>query len=91
MEKLKENWQVIIFTMLITLVGSMLLSWATMRGSKIENAASVEYVDKGDAKLEAKIDTKADKDDLNAVIEDVRYTREKTDDIYKILIEEKNN
>ena len=56
MEKIKESWQVIVFTMLITLIGSTFLSYATIRNSKVDNAASIDYVDKGDEKLDCKIE-----------------------------------
>jgi hypothetical protein len=64
----------------------MSASWAVNRNSKISNAASIEYVDEKD-ELKEEIEKKADKEDLEKAIDDIEYTRKKTDDIYKILIE----
>ena len=100
MEKVKENWQLVVFTMFITIIGNMTLSSYVSDKSNINNAASKHYVDSKDSlmfktlinadqKIINKLEYKADKDDVDKVIRDVNYTRDKVDKIYMLLIEQK--
>jgi len=46
MGKIKDNWQLAVFTLLITIVGSGIWTYFQNRDSKINQGATVEYVDK---------------------------------------------
>lgn len=97
---MKENWQLIVFTMFITIIGNMIFSSYTSDRKAINNGATKHYVDlrdsliiksltKSDNNIINKLDNKADKDDVDKVIRDVNYTRDKVDKIYMLLIEQK--
>ena len=67
MGKIKDNWQIVVFTMFITILGNMLFSSFIRHDDNVRNAASIEYVDKQDTelravdlKLELELETKAD-------------------------------
>jgi hypothetical protein len=70
MEKLRDNWIVVVFTMIVTMAGTLALNSFTQRQSEISNAAPVDYVDKRDLVLQKQIDKKADKED----IKDMKHT-----------------
>lgn len=99
---MKENWQLVVFTMFITIVGNMIFSSYSSDRRAISSGASKHYVDSRDSlilksltnadnSILNKLDYKADKDDVDKVISDVNYTREKVDKIYLLLIEQKND
>ena len=100
MGKIKDNWQIVVFTMILTIIGNIAFSSFTSSKNDIKNAASKDYVDmnddkiirnmnKADDNLQTQINKKADKDDVQKVIDDVNYTRDKVDKIYLLLIKNK--
>lgn len=58
MGKIKENWQVILFTAFMTMLFSGLLTIWVNRESKVSSAASTEYVDKKHGEQKIYIDEK---------------------------------
>lgn len=56
MGKIKENWQIIVFTAFITMIFSVMLTFWTNRESKLSGAASEEYVEKTNNDLKTYID-----------------------------------
>jgi hypothetical protein len=80
MGKIKDNWQIVVFTMIFTIIGNMIVSGFTSDKTDLKNKADKEYVDKADINLQNQID-KGD--------ENMTYVRGKVDDIYLLLIENK--
>lgn len=71
MGKFKENWQIVLFASVISLLSAYFLNKIQARDSHIDNAASTQYVDERDnkiitqfstedAKLQKQINEKAD-------------------------------
>lgn len=89
---------VLIAPILVSLISAKIID----RDKDFKSMAPIEYVDKANTKqdiacekamshIETELDKKADKDDVDKVISDVNYTREKVDKIYLLLIEQKND
>jgi len=91
MGKIKENWLVLVLAMLLTLVGNMAFYSIKNTDVTLKNAASRDYVDKGDAKLDAKIDKqgkgleekKADKATVKEIQETLKIIDGRIYDIWK--------
>lgn len=76
MKKIGDNWQLIVFTMLISVLGSGCISWIT----KTNNAASVDYVDKKDIVIVQEF-KQADKYLISEIKDKERDSRKRDDDI----------
>jgi hypothetical protein len=90
--KLRENWLVLLFSATLTVFGLIVFSSWNYRAEAARGAASLEYVDKENGeqnvvinKLDNRIDTKADKDDVESLHIDVREIRTTQLEIYKLL------
>lgn len=83
MGKIKENWQIVVFTMLITLAGSLFISWIADRSTHIEDAATTEYVDTKDCELKEQIEQKADKKDVRKIEETLKIIDSRIYDMWK--------
>jgi hypothetical protein len=96
----KEKVIMVILSTLLSLSSMMIFYSFTKKDNKIEDAAPIEYVDKcddeikqmfiaADSELKKEIEKKADIPTVNKIQQDVDYTRDRVDEIYLILIEDR--
>lgn len=93
-KRLKEQLPALLITAIITMASGFSLARMTSRADKVDNAASTEYVDtevnkvatdsyNRDKALDRKIDTKADKDDMDEVIKTIQTMDSRIYDLWK--------
>ena len=96
--KLKENWLVLLLSAVLTVLGLMVFASWNNATDNLKSAAPLDYVDRENLKqdvviekLDVRVEGKVDKDafdiHMKEMDEDFKYIREKTDDIYKLLID----
>ena len=69
MDEIKKGWKIVVFTMLISQIGVVILSWV----KSTNNAASEDYVDRKEKKLQEQIDKKADKETVDKMAQQIDF------------------
>lgn len=88
MNKFTENWQVIIFTVLITLIGNIVFSQWQINKNRVENAASTNYVDSKDNEIKSELNKKVSKDEFILITNQLQTIEKNQNTIYQILIKQ---
>lgn len=59
-KEIKENYKVVIITGFVTMVFMIMGEWFLTGSSKVENSATIDYVDKKDSEINNCVSKKAD-------------------------------
>ena len=103
-KNLAKNWLLVLLVSVLGILSGIVTTSMQKHSDKVEGAASIDYVDRENSLQDAnttKVNTrqdldlrdlhatKADKDEVNSIHEDVREIRDTQLKIYKILIDQK--
>ena len=91
MGKIKDNWQLAVFTVVITILGSGVWTYFQNRDKSIDGAATIEYVDKQHEDQKIYIDEQ-DKHiwtEMNRIenVQQTKVDQNEFDKLYNLVIE----